>query len=91
MRFHSLQGLFLAGVWVVCWIVFLILGIAFGVSMSAMPGTGLAQAGGGLLLLLIRLVVGLGLLAVHIIAMIKANQGVMYKLPIIGDLAEKNA
>jgi uncharacterized membrane protein len=30
-------------------------------------------------------------LAVHIMGMVKANQGQMWKLPIIGDIAEKNA
>jgi uncharacterized membrane protein len=33
--------------------------------------------------------VGLGGLIVWIILLIKANQGQMYKLPVIGDLAEK--
>jgi uncharacterized membrane protein len=32
-----------------------------------------------------------GLLIVWIILLMKANQGVMYKLPVIGDLAEKQA
>jgi uncharacterized membrane protein len=91
LRFHALQGLFLAGVWIVLWVVFLFLGIAMGVSTSMMPGSGMASAGGGLLILLFRAVVGVTLLVVHIIAMIKANQGQMWKLPIIGDIAEKNA
>jgi len=91
LRFHSIQGLLLAGVWIAVWILFTILSVAFGLGMSMTPGAGLAQAGGGLILLLIRLVVGVGLLAVHIIAMVKANQGQMWKLPIIGDIAEKNA
>jgi len=85
------QGLLLAGVWIVVWILFTILSIIFGTGMSLMPGTGLAEAGLGLIFLLIRLVVGIGLLAVHIIAMVKASQGVMWKLPVIGDIAEKNA
>jgi uncharacterized membrane protein len=91
LRFHALQGLLLACVWIAVWIIFTVVGIAFGVSMSAMPGTGLAQAGGGLMLLLIRAAVGIGLLIVHILGMVKANQGVMWKLPVIGDIAEKNA
>lgn len=91
LRFHSVQGLLLAGVWIAVWILFTILSIVFGTGMSMMPGTGLAEAGLGLIFLLIRLVVGIGLLAVHIIAMVKASQGAMWKLPIIGDIAEKNA
>jgi uncharacterized membrane protein len=91
LRFHALQGLFLAGVWIVLWVVFLFISIALGVSTSMMPGGDMARAGGGLMFLLIRAVIGVGLLAIHIIGMIKAYQGQMWKLPIIGDLAEKNA
>ena len=91
LRFHALQGLFLAGVWILLWIIFTILAVAMGVSMSFTPGGNMLSAGGGLLLFLIRLVVGLVLLIIHIVAMLKANQGQMWKLPVIGDLAEKNA
>ena len=93
LRFHALQGLLLACVWIAVWIVFTILGFAFGISMSIVPGAGggLAQAGGGLILLLIRMCVGIVLLIVHILGMVKANSGQMWKLPIIGDIAEKNA
>lgn len=91
LRFHALQGLLLGGVWIVLWIIYAILGIAMGVSTSMMPGGGgVIQAGGGLLFFLLRLVVGLVLLAIHIVGMVKANQGQMWKLPIIGDIAEKN-
>lgn len=90
LRFHALQGMLLAGVWIILWIVFAILGIAMGVSTSMMPGGDLARAGGGLLFLGLRLVVLVVFLAIHITGMIKANQGQMWKLPIIGDIAEKN-
>jgi uncharacterized membrane protein len=86
-----LQGLFLAGVWIVLWVIELFLRIAFGMGASMMPGADLARAGGGLLLVLIFVVIRVILLVVHIVAMVKANQGQMWKLPIIGDLAEKNA
>src|ERR1044071_1174820 len=91
LRFHSIQGLLLAGVWICLWIIFAILGIAMGVSMSFTPGGDMVRAGGGLLFFMIRLVIGLTLFIIHIVAMIKANQGQMWKLPIIGDIAEKNA
>jgi len=81
----------LAGIWIIVWILFTILQVAFGMSMSMMPGTGVADVGGSLILILIRAVVGIGLLVVHIIAMVKANQGQMWKIPFIGDIAEKNA
>jgi len=91
LRFHSVQGLLLAGVWIAVWILFTIISIAFGMGMSMTPGSGLAEAGGGLLLFLIRVLVGCGLLALHIIAMMKAYQGQIWKLPVIGDIAEKNS
>ena len=91
LRFHALQGMLLAGVWVILWIIFTVLGIAMGISTSMMPGGDMARAGGGLLFLLLRLVIGVAFLAVHIMGMVKANQGQMWKLPIIGDIAEKNA
>ena len=91
LRFHALQGMLLAGVWVIVWIVFTIISLALGVSASFTPGGDMVRASGGLLVLLVRLVVGVALLAIHITGMIKANQGQMWKLPIIGDIAEKNA
>jgi uncharacterized membrane protein len=92
LRFHALQGLLLFGVWIAVAIVFTIVGFAFGASMSVMPGdTGLVAAGGGLVLFLVRLCVWIGLLIVHVVAMVKANSGQMWKLPLIGDIAEKNA
>jgi len=91
LRFHALQGLFLAGIWIVLWVIFTFLSLAMGVSTSMIPGSGMARAGGGLLLLLIRACIGIVLLIVHIVAMVKANKGQMWKLPVIGDIAEKNA
>ena len=39
----------------------------------------------------LHMLVALGALIVWIILLLKANQGQMYKLPVIGDLAEKQA
>jgi len=39
----------------------------------------------------LHVLVSLGALVLWIILLIKANQGQMYKLPFIGDLAEKQA
>lgn len=86
VRFHALQGLLLFGVGFVIGIVFRIL--AVGVAVS--PGD-VVQAGGFGLLLLVQMCIGLVFLVLYIIAMIKAYQGQMWKLPIIGDIAEKNA
>jgi uncharacterized membrane protein len=86
VRFHAMQGLLLFGVGFVIGIVFRILGagMAFG------PG-GLVQAGGFGILLLLQLCFTVALLILYIVCMIKAYQGQMWKLPIIGDIAEKNS
>ncbi|SRR6266404_488567 len=91
LRFHAMQGMLLAGVWVIVWIIFTVLSIALGISSSFTPGGDMVRAGGGLLMVMVRLVVLVVFLAIHIMGMVKANQGQMWKLPIIGDIAEKNA
>ena len=40
---------------------------------------------------ILGIVIGLAFLVIHIMAMIKASQGQMWKLPVIGDIAEKNS
>ena len=86
VRFHALQGLLLFGLGFVVSIIFQILGTGMAVTTS-----GVVEAGGFGILLLIRLVVGVAFLVLYIVGMIKAYQGQMWKLPIIGDIAEKNA
>lgn len=85
LRFHALQSLLLFGVGLVVVAIFWVLAIALVVT----PGPGRAAGWG--LLNLIELAVGLGFLAICVVACIKAYQGEMWKLPVIGDIAEKNA
>jgi uncharacterized membrane protein len=88
LRFHSFQSLLLIAVIFVVNIVFYILGTAAAVAPG--PGGAAAAAGFGIVSLL-QLVVGLGFLVICIIGCIKAYQGQIWKLPIIGDIAEKNS
>jgi uncharacterized membrane protein len=90
VRFHAMQGLLLFGVNFVVSIIFRILQVILGAGAAAVDSD-VAFGGGSLILGLLQLVIGLGLLVVHIIGMVKANQGQMWKLPIIGDIAEKNS
>ena len=80
VRFHAFQSLLLhAAVFVV--------GLGFG-----FLSVGLAFMHVGmlsLLLLPIRLLLGLGVLALLIVLMIKANNGEEIALPVIGDMARK--
>jgi uncharacterized membrane protein len=76
VRFHSFQMIFFCVAMIVLWIGFLILDIVPGLIFIMFP---------------LHLLVWLGAFILWIILLIKANQGQMWKLPIIGDLAEKQA
>ncbi|HEX8811516.1 MAG TPA: DUF4870 domain-containing protein [Terracidiphilus sp.] len=76
VRFHAFQCLFFAVAWTALWI---------GLNIVAhIPIL-------GWLTILIWPLVGLAGLIIWIILLLKANQGQMYKLPVIGDMAEKQA
>lgn len=79
-RFHAFQSLLLMAVAVV---IYIILGIIIGGAMAANSGMMATLAS------LLYLVAGIGLLAAVIICMVKAYQGQFFKLPVIGDLADK--
>jgi uncharacterized membrane protein len=79
VRFHALQGLLYGALWIVVGILFGILGAALQAADMGILNIGL---------LAVRAVVGLVLIVFLIIAAIKAYQRQMYKLPLIGDLAE---
>jgi uncharacterized membrane protein len=78
-RFHALQSLLLTGVCVVIWIALMVMGFVVAMAQSSILG---------LLLLLIEIVILLGLLAAVVFCCIKAYQGNLFKLPIIGSLAD---
>ncbi|HVG19419.1 MAG TPA: DUF4870 domain-containing protein [Blastocatellia bacterium] len=91
LRFHAMQGLMLFAIALVIGIIFNVLGV--GVSFGAYVGTGGSEVvahSAGMLVNLISSLVSLALLIAHIIAIIKALQGQIWKIPVIGDLAEKN-
>jgi len=44
-----------------------------------------------LLLLLVSMLVGLGSFAIWVVLIVKASQGVMFKLPLVGEYAERQA
>jgi uncharacterized membrane protein len=76
VRFHAFQCLFFAVAWTVLWIALSI--------VAHIPIL-------GWLTILIWPLVGLAGLIIWVILLLKANQGQMYKLPLIGDMAEKQA
>ena len=76
IRFHSFQCLFFAVAWTVLWIALSI--------FAHIPIL-------GWLSILIWPLIGLAGFIIWIVLLLKANQGQMYKLPFIGDMAEKQA
>ena len=76
IRFHSFQSIFFCVAMIA---IFIALSI-----FSFIPFL-------GLILLPLHLLIWLGSFALWIVLLIKANQGQMWKLPVIGDMAEKQA
>lgn len=81
VRFHSFQciGVFLAAV-----VIGAVLRIT-GVVLSVIPALG------NLLVWLVSLVVSLALVVTWVVLIVKALQGEMFKLPLIGEIAEQQA
>ncbi len=75
VRFHSFQSIFLCLAWFVLWTV---------TNFAIAPIL-------GLLAHLLLSLIGLGFFVLWIILLLKAYQGQMFKVPIIGALAEKQA
>jgi uncharacterized membrane protein len=81
IRFHAFQSIFLSIAWFAVFVVERIIDAALlSISFSLVAIVGL-----------ISMVVGLGFLTLWVILMVKAYQGQRWKLPLIGDLAEKQA
>jgi uncharacterized membrane protein len=78
-RFHAFQSILLSAVGIVLYVI----GMILTVMAAAMNSTILS-----LLVTLIYVVCGLGLLAAIIFSAVKAFQGSIFKLPVIGDLAD---
>jgi uncharacterized membrane protein len=76
VRFHSWQSIFLSIVWCVIWVVLVVIGVIPFVNF---------------LDVILFPVVGLGFFILWLIAMINAFNGKVFKIPVIGDYAEKQA
>ena len=93
VRFHSLQSLLLIGVFVVGYVVLFIIGMVLGVGTATVApnsAAGAAASAGGLGIMLIIWILYLAaIVGVSIMGMIKAYQGQIWKLPVIGNIADK--
>lgn len=76
VRFHSFQCIFFC-------VALIVLQIGLSI-LTFVPFM-------GLITIPLHLLIGLGALGIWVVLLLKANQGQMFKLPVIGDLAEKQA
>ena len=76
IRFHSFQSIFFTVAIIAIHIALSILAVVPFLVLITLP---------------LHMLVSLASLALWIVLLMKANQGQMYKLPVIGDLAEKQA
>jgi uncharacterized membrane protein len=81
VRFHAFQSLLVTGVYIVLVIAISI----FSTLIAAVTGSGLLAT----LFSMLTLVVVVIFLAVMIYGCVKAYQGSQFKLPVVGDMAEK--
>jgi uncharacterized membrane protein len=76
VRFHAFQSIFFFAAWMAFWIIMTVVTIVLPYWLTFMMG-------------LVSLVIWLGGIAVWILLMVKAYNNERFKLPVIGDLAEK--
>jgi len=94
IRFHAMQSVLYGVLWFVVMMVMFVLSIIISI-IAGVASAAAGSAGGliGLLLWLISLIVWLVVPLIYvgglIFAAIKAYQGTLFKLPIIGNMAEK--
>ena len=94
VKFHALQSILLhvamIVVMIAVWIIGVIIAIA-GVAAAAATNSGALGGLAGMLFGLIWLVVIVAYVGGLILAAVKSYQGLMFKLPVIGNMAEKFA
>ena len=91
VRFHALQGLLLAAVSFTVALIFRILGAGTQLSAMVGPASGVVGTAANFLIDIVAALFFIAILVIHIIAMVKAGQGGTWKLPVIGDIADRNA
>ncbi|MEW6189719.1 MAG: DUF4870 domain-containing protein [Actinomycetota bacterium] len=79
VRFHAMQAILFGVALIVGWIILAILGVI----LTYIPIIG------AIIYMLLGAAYSIGAFALWIILMIKAYQGGRYKLPVLGDMAEK--
>lgn len=80
VRFHAMQSILFGVVWIVGWVVL----FAVSRALEIIPFLG------GILSATLYFAFWIAYVVFYILLMVKAYQGEMYKLPVIGDIAERN-
>src|SRR5436190_18270954 len=97
VKFHALQSLLLHAAIIIVGIALSILFLIIGIILGVAAGAAGSSAGGGLaglfglLSFLIWLIVLVAYIGGLIMAAVKSHQGLEFKLPVIGNMAEKFA
>jgi uncharacterized membrane protein len=86
VKFHAWQSIITFGVLFVAWLILSRMLIDIGLGNWLYPNLGLIRAGTAF-----GWIIGLGTLALAIILIIQAYQGKMWKVPLAGNWAEKQA
>jgi len=86
VKFHAWQSIITFGVLFVVWLILSRMLIDIGWGNLLYPNWGLIHAG-----IVLGWIIGLGILALWITLMLQAYQGKMWKVPLAGDWAEKQA
>jgi uncharacterized membrane protein len=94
VKFHALQAILIYATFIVIWVAVIVISViltAIGIAASAAGGEAGGALGGiiGLLWWLVVMAILLAAFIGLIMAAVKAYQGEMYRLPIIGNLAAK--
>ena len=76
IRFHSFQSIFFVIAWIIVWVALSFLGMLPGIHWFMIP---------------LWPLVGLGFFILWLLLLLKAYQGLMWKLPVVGDMAERQA
>jgi uncharacterized membrane protein len=91
VRFHAMQGLLLFALGFAIQLLLGILGGGFQIGTAITTGSQAAGLGASLLFAMLRFAFGIVFLIIHIVGVVKAYQGQMWKLPVLGDWAERFA
>jgi uncharacterized membrane protein len=87
VRFHAFQSLFMGlGIFALTIVLSIIIGILMLVAGAVSPYAGLLVS---VLSLLVWVVIAIALLGLWVLCLVKAYRGEMYKLPVVGNKAEK--